>query len=228
MLGHANITRSYNRGYDNNSMTSSNSHLHHRRSIRLKGYDYTLPGAYFITLVTSQRQDLFGEIINYEMKLNPAGIMVQKWWFELAHKFPNLSLGTHVIMPSHLHAILQIVDRSVGVDLHVDLESGEIVDRSVVGVDLRVDPELGEMDDVGGHIGPPLPTIIQWFKTMTTNDYIRAVKNDGWASFDRKIWQRNYYEHIIHNQAELEKVQLYITENPRRWSEDQENRERSL
>ena len=110
---------------------------------------------------------------------------------------------------NHLHEIIQIND-------------------DPLGVDLRVDPELAEMGDVGGHIGPPLPTIIQWFKTMTTNDYIRAVKNDGWASFDRKNWQRNYYEHIIRNQAELEKVQLYITENPRRWSEDQENRERSL
>jgi putative transposase len=194
-------------------MTSSNSHLHHRRSIRLKGYDYTLPGAYFITLVTHQRQSLFGTILDGELELNPAGKMIAKWWDELSNKFPHVSLGTHVIMPNHFHGIIQINDDPVG---------------STCVSTLICVSESGEMVGRGGHIGPPLPTIIQWFKTMTTNDYIRAVKNDGWASFDRKIWQRNYYEHIIRNQAELENIWLYITENPRRWSEDQENRERSL
>ena len=196
--------------------------IHHRRSIRLKGYDYSLPGAYFVTLVTNQRECLFGGYPDDELRLNPAGIMVERWWFELERKFPNVSLGTYIIMPNHFHGIISLVGVDLRFDPNLHIDPDPLGEHT--GSPLPCfDPALPQED---GHVGPPLQTIIQWFKTMTTNDYIRAAKNDRWAPFNRKLWQRNYYEHIIRNQTELEKINLYIRENSHRWSEDQENLER--
>ena len=72
----------------------------------------------------------------------------------------------------------------------------------------------------GEHIGSPLHKIVQWFKTMTTNDYINHVKNNNWKPFNKKLWQRNYYEHIIRNEIELNKIRQYIINNPLNWEKD--------
>jgi REP element-mobilizing transposase RayT len=189
---------------------------HHRRSIRLKGYDYSRPGAYFITIVTQDRACLFGEVVDGEMRLNAAGQMVEKWWAELNHKFPNVQTDEFVIMPNHFHGIIVITH--VGADLCVcPNESG-----AHVGADQRVCP-----DETGAHTGAPLPEIIQWFKTMTTNEYIRGVKQSGWPPFRGRLWQRNYYEHIIRNDQSLHCIRQYIAENPLRWHLDRENPDRT-
>ena len=166
---------------------------HHRRSIRLKGYDYSSNGAYYVTIVTQGREHFFGHITNKEMVLNDAGQMIVKWWNELPNKFPNIELGTMVIMPNHFHNIIHIV-----------------------GADLRVRPN----DETPK---PSLPQIIQWFKTMTTNEYIRGVKQFNWKPFNRKLWQRDYYEYIIRNERELQQKTDYILDNPSRWEDDKEN-----
>lgn len=106
-------------------------------------------------------------------------------------------------MPNHLHGIVVITD-------------------TIVGADLRVGP-VAE----GAHAGAPLPAIIQWFKTMVTNEYIRGVKITSWPSFDRRLWQRNYYEHIIRDDESLNRIRQYIPDNPRRWPFDRENPEAS-
>ena len=152
------------------------------KSIRLKDYDYSQSGAYFVTTVTHQRIYYFSKIVSREMNLNPAGDMINKWWMEIPNKFPEIKLDAYVIMPNHFHGI--IVN---------------------VGVGLRVDP-----NSQGGHTGPPLPTIIQWFKTMTTNSYINGVKDTSWPRFDGSIWQHNYYDRIIRNEPELDAVRNYI------------------
>ena len=176
---------------------------HHRRSIRLQGYDYSQAGAYYFTIVTQGKAILFGDIENGEMILNEAGKMILKWWHELPKKFPNIKLGTFIIMPNHVHGIIII-------------ESA--------GVDLRVNP--AEIDTANGRThgsAPTLGTIIQWFKTMTTNEYIRGIKNLGWRPFDRRLWQRNYYEHIIRNQQDWERIHDYILANPANRDDDKEN-----
>ena len=117
---------------------------------------------------------------------------MKKWYFELPNKFPDIQCDQYIIMPNHIHFIIIIV-----------------------GADLRVCP-----DDIGEHIGSPLHKIIQWFKTMTTNEYIRNVKNNRWEPFDGKLWQRNYYEHIIRNEQELNKIREYIINNPLKWELD--------
>ena len=141
------------------------------------------------------------------MNLNEAGTMIVKWWNELPNKFPNVVLGEYVVMPNHFHGIIFIVE--------------------TVGADLCVCPD-GEENQKGGHIGPPLQRtalsrMIQWFKTMSTNEYIRGVKQLNWRPFNGKLWQRNYYEHIIRNEKELEQKTAYIQDNPSRWDEDDEN-----
>ena len=167
---------------------------HHRHSIRLPGYDTSQAGAYFVTMVTQGRACLFGEVVEGEMRLNPPGQMVERWWYELNNKFPTVALGEFVVMPNHFHGVIIINN----------------------------DPVDGA-EKQGAHTGAPLPTIIQWFKTMTTNEYIRGVKQLGWEPFAGKLWQRNYYEHIIRNDAELERIDIYITNNPANWQADDEN-----
>jgi len=197
--------------------------IHHRRSIRLKGYDYRQAGGYFVTMVTQGRDMLFGEIVNGEMILNDAGKMIVRWWLELPNKFPNVNVDIFVVMPNHFHGIIFIADNA-----------------NVVGDDLRVAPGLGGNDNGGEHGGSPrrtdspqqrpnapLSQMIQWFKTMTTNEYIRGVKNLGWKPFNGKVWQRDYYEHIIRNQSAADRIARYIESNPAQWNEDKENSART-
>ncbi|RMH72352.1 MAG: hypothetical protein D6675_04580, partial [Gemmatimonadetes bacterium] len=92
------------------------------------------------------------------------------------------------------------------------------------GAPLRICPDGDANWDA--HTGAPLPKIVQWFKTMTTNEYIRHVKNDGWAPFHKRLWQRNYYEHIIRDDGSLYRIRKYIATNPLRWNRDQENQNR--
>lgn len=147
---------------------------HHRRSIRLKGYDYSQPGAYFVTICTYNRLCLFGDVIDEEINLNDAGRMVWKWWNELDNKYRHIQPDRAVVMPKHFHGIILIHD-----DSHV-------------GVPLCVHPNMDKLthtiqnDKKGysGRMGQPhrvAPTttlggIVDWFKTMTTNAYIRGVK----------------------------------------------------
>jgi len=92
---------------------------HHRRSIRLKSYDYRQSGAYFVTIVAQDRACLFGDVVNEETRLNDAGGIVEHWWFELNHKFPTVETDEFVVMPNHFHGIIVIADLTVGADLRV-------------------------------------------------------------------------------------------------------------
>lgn len=163
---------------------------HHRRSIRLKGYDYSQAGAYFITLCTQDRACLFGKVVNGEMRLNDAGRMVLAEWNRLPERFPHLVLDAFVVMPNHVHGILVITDPA------------PTVGATVVGATLVVAPTVGN--------------IIGAFKSRVTVEYIRGVKTSGWPPFRGRLWQRNYYEHIIRNERALNAIRQYIMENPRR------------
>ncbi len=185
--------------------------IHRRRSIRLRNYDYSRSGAYFVTICTQNRANLFGEIINGTQHINDAGHMINRWYYEQENKFPAIKCGEFICMPNHIHFILYITT------------------NDSVGADLRVRPSLRpqqsreqtqKSENQGGHIGPPLHAAVQWFKTMTTNEYIRHVDQSDWLPFDKKLWQRNYWEHVIRNDDELTEIQTYIQSNPARWAED--------
>jgi len=171
--------------------------------MRLRGYDYAQAGAYFVTIVTRDRVCLFGEMVNGEMRLNDGGRMIEQWWFELNRKFSTVETDEFVVMPNHFHGIVVIA-----------------------GVTVGADPRVGPNSE-GAHAGAPLPTIIQWFKTMTTNEYMRGVKTRSWTPFAGRLWQRNYYEHIVRCENELTRIREYIANNPLQWEMDRENPSRT-
>jgi REP element-mobilizing transposase RayT len=192
-----------------------NSDIHHRRSIRLRNFDYASAGAYFVTICAQGRECLFGEVVDGVMAANDAGRMVEKWWCELALKFPLVEPDSFVTMPNHFHGIIFLV----GADLCV---RPDLLDRpSEIGHTHRCAPTQDIKSGV--HAGASLPTIIQWFKTMTTNEYMKNVSQSAWPPFPGRLWQRNYFERVIRNDAELDKFRNYILHNPARWTEDEEN-----
>ena len=212
---------------------------HQRRSIRLRGYDYAQAGAYFVTICTQDRHALFGGIAGGALLLNDAGRMVERWWDELNHKFPSAVFDTFVVMPDHIHGIIAITtpggDTVAGGDTVVggDTVAGDTVVGGYVNPPLRddgIDIDAGDDHDANDahnvNADPAavsLSTIIQWFKIMTTTDYIRHVKQSGWIPFNRRVWQRNYYERIIRDERQLEATRRYIIENPVRWAGDRDN-----
>ena len=181
---------------------------HQRRPIHLSEYDYSKPGAYFITVCVKNRIPIFGEIVDGEMFCNNAGDMIEKWYLKINRKFPNIRTDKFIIMPNHFHAVIFIneVDRCAG-------KTGR------KGALRRVKP----LREKGVDVGVLLHEIVQWFKTMTTNEYIRGVKRSGWVRFKGKLWQRSYYEHVVRNDEELNQIRQYIVENPIKWEFDREN-----
>ena len=186
---------------------------HHRHSIRLQGYDYSQAGAYFVTIVTWQREMLFGEIVDGVMVLNDFGKIVQWEWLDLPKRFKYLELGTYIIMPNHVHCILIFHD-------HVGATRQGLTD-ALAG------KEPMQTIDSDGIDGSPLPrgpkpaslgAIMSQFKSRVTKRLwkIPALKNTP-------IWQRNYYEHIIRSESEMDRITRYIESNPSMWMDDDEN-----
>jgi REP element-mobilizing transposase RayT len=152
-----------------------NPNIHHRRSIRLRGYDYSRNGMYFVTICTQDRLRLFGDIADGEMQLNDAGRMVRATWDEIPVGQPQGVAPTGFI-------------------------AGQARGPAPTGLSL--------------------PDVVHRFKTMTTKKYTDGVKQNGWQPYPAKLWQRNYYEHIIRNEAAYLKIAEYIQTNPQRWEED--------
>ena len=213
-------------------MSPYNPDIHHRRSIRLPGYDYASEGLYYVTMCVQNRDCLFGEIKNKEMVLNDAGRMVEKWYHEIHHKFPDIVCHEMAIMPNHFHCIWENVGlhdaSAVGADLRVrppkqNAESSTptniVIDDCVGKKGAHIGAPLQDTD-LGTHTGSPLSMVVRWFKTMSTNEYIHGVKQLGWTPFERKLWQRNYYERIIRDDASLQNIAYYIENNPANWQED--------
>jgi len=197
---------------------------HHRRSIRLRGYDYSQAGLYFITICCQNRECLFGEIavgadlcVCPEMICNDAGKMIGKWYRELENKFNDIKCNQMIIMPNHIHFIVQ----NVGADLCVCPDNATTGNATTKNT--TTDNTKTKNTKKGEHTGSPLHRVVQWFKTMTTNEYIRGVKTNGWRRFDKKLWQRNYWEHIIRNENEYQRIAEYMINNPIKWNMDKLN-----
>jgi len=230
---------------------SDSINLPDRKNIRLEGFDYSKSGLYFITICTNNREYLFGRIENDHMILNDAGRMIEKWFRELEHKYPDKKIHEFVVMPNHFHGILE----NLGIYGFDDGETNDQIESTDahVGAPLRGRPnvhitenhttytnDLNTNNDGRGRtdnqiiqnnespqygpnnrvFGAILGRAMDWFKTMTTNEYIRGVKNNGWQRFDDKLWQRNYHDHIIRDKQEYYRISEYIRNNPARWEED--------
>ena len=179
-----------------------NPAIHHRRSIRLKGYDYSQDGLYFITICTHNREFLFGEIINQEMILNSAGKMTNECWLKIPEHFPDAILHNHVVMPNHVHGIIELASRHV-----VGVQN---VGVQIVGVQ-NFEPQQQNQFQ---HIIPrSIGSIVRGYKIGVTN-YFRT-HTDVY-----QVWQRNYYERIIRDEQSYWRISEYIINNPGAWEND--------
>ncbi len=185
-----------------------------RRSIRLKSYDYSKPGSYFVTICTQGFSYLFRDVVDGVMKLNERGRIIEKWWFKLPEKFPAIEIDEHITMPNHFHGIIQI---PYPVWTIHESSKQTVSATAPVGADPCVCPPPPHE---GGHMGPPLQKMVQWFKTMTTNEYIDGIKHGNFPKFSKRLWQRNYYEHIIRDEDELNRIREYIQNNFAKWADD--------
>ena len=189
----------------NSCMVKFDPQKHHRRSIRLQGYDYASAGAYYVTIVAWQRECLFGDVINKEMQLTKFGLVAKQQWEKLPKRFPNIELGAYMIMPNHMHGIIEIIN-----------------DRGTTGNRINLDDELSRRAPTQEQFQKPvkgsIPTIIRSYKSAVSYRINLMRRTDGVP-----VWQRNYYEHIIRNQTDLQNKTDYIEANPLLWDEDDEN-----
>lgn len=192
-----------------------------RKQIRIPGYDYTRSGAYFVTICTQMKRQIFGDIVDGEMNLNHCGQIAFDCWNEIPNHFPNIELGKFVIMPNHMHGILMIVDDAGG-DMARD-GRGSACHRGDMACDGRGSAcrtptpmrQTLTMERFGKPTSGSIPTIIRSYKSAVTN---LIHKLPGFAEII--IWQRNYYEHIIRSDEAWARIDAYIESNPMNWAED--------
>jgi len=172
-----------------------------RRSIRLKDYDYSQEGAYFVTICTQGKACILGKVVNGEMRVNGYGNVVNKCWNEIPIHFSNVEIDESVVMPNHIHGIVTIVNNCRG--------------------------EVTSPTQKGAATAPlqkhTLGQIIAYFKYQTVKSINQTHKTPG-----NRIWQRNYYEHVIRNEADLNEIRQYILDNPVQWDKDENNPTRQL
>ena len=164
----------------------------HRRSLRLREYDYSRAGAYFVTVCAEGRGCFFGQVSDGRIELNDAGCMIDSCWNQLRERSPNLDLDQFVVMPNHIHGIVVILgEQSLGAQ--------------------------------SGAQAVTLGSIVGAFKSITTDNYVNGVESKDWTRFDGRLWQRNYYEHVIRDAEQLGRIREYIDGNPGSWATDEEN-----
>ncbi len=206
-----------------------NSFVPKRRSIRLKGYDYSIPGAYFVTLVTRNMRCLFGEIIDGTMHLNNFGEITQSIWRQLPDSF-HVELDEFIVMPNHIHGMIWISDRNMG----------EASANGEIGVSIPTKADASPLQPSNGTQKGSLGAVIQNFKSISTRKIHQCLgRGEAFArtqyvdqsipitnASPEAVWQRNYYDRIIRDEKELNQIRLYIMNNSYRWTEEPESHSR--
>lgn len=190
-------SRFMNRAYGNTAQDRN------RRSIRLKGYDYSQAGAYYITVCTQDRECLFGNVTDGQMQLSDAGRIIQSVWYALPQFYEDIELDAFVVMPNHVHGVV-VIGPAVGA-IH---ESPEPAIHKSPLPPVRVAERRRML----------LSKIVGRFK-MVTGKQINVLR----ATPGRPVWQRSYYEHIIRNDESLKRIRQYLADNPAQWDFDHEN-----
>ncbi len=193
-------------------MTPYDPDRHHRRSIRLKGYDYTQPGAYFVTLCAHERAHLFGAVVDGVLRLSEAGRIAEQCWRDIPAHFPHVALDAFVIMPNHVHGILWMMDNDAGNGAWATVGAKNFSP-------LRRSPQ------------PPTAPLPPRGTSKTIGSVVRGFKTGVTKWFRQNmsvypVWQRNYYEHIIRDERNLDAIRRYIVENPLCWHLDLYNPDR--
>lgn len=194
---------------------------HHRRSIRLRGYDYTRVGAYYVTICTDDRSCIFGRIVNAASHLSPLGDIVDECWRAIPMHFPHVHVDVHIIMPNHVHGIVVIEGTGgayVGArdlaplrDAPPDIQTDTPPDYDSIMVPADERSPNGRPRIIPGSLG----AIIQGFKAGVS----RNARKRGIA-VPQTIWQRNYYDHIVRDAADHDRITKYIADNPANWERD--------
>jgi putative transposase len=179
-----------------------------RRSIRIEDYDYSQESAYFVTICSQDRACVFGEVVNDEIELCEIGQSVLDGWMHLRDRFPSLILDTFMIMPNHVHGLI-VVTQSVG--------AGSPRPLTRARGHSNAHEEGAETAPLHR---PKLGQIVAYFKYQTTK-LVNKMRGTPGA----RLWQRNYYEHVIRNEEELRRARAYILTNPLRWAIDREHPE---
>jgi REP element-mobilizing transposase RayT len=222
-------------------MPRYNPEIHHRRSIRLKGYDYSQAGLYFITICVQDRICLFGKVVNGNMELNEAGKIAVSCWLEIPAHFPNATLHEYVVMPNHIHGIIELSKPSVGAK-NVSPEIRTKNETFRIGTDKfstengtgNISPnssETGTPDNGAKDFSPqrPEPSNSESSRPRGTSQTIGSIVRGfkigvtKWLhqnSNVHHVWQRDYYEHIIRDELSYIRIANYITDNPAKWQED--------
>ncbi|SHJ32118.1 REP element-mobilizing transposase RayT [Desulfatibacillum alkenivorans DSM 16219] len=184
-------------------MADRENKSYRHKSIRLKNYDYSRPGAYYITICTQDKACLLGQVVNRKTVPSDAGKMVRQIWEEIPSRYPGVRLDAFVLMPNHIHGIIILERKSSLQDCNQrGAESG------------RPQGYLAAMS---------LSDIVRRFKTLTTRKYIDGVNQLGWPRFNGKLWQQNFYDHIIRKEESLHSIREYIANNPAQWELDKYN-----
>lgn len=170
-----------------------------RQTNRLREYDYSQNGLYFITICTNNHENLFGSIISSKMILNETGNIVDKCWNEIPKHFSFIKLLDYVIMPNHLHGLLEI-DLS-GIDTFVENKNNGCQDRAK-----NISPLHGTSQTIGSVVRGFKIGVTKWYRKNIMKEYI--------------VWQRNYHDHIVRNEISHNKIANYIIDNPQKWEID--------
>ncbi len=198
-----------------------NPHKHHRRSIRLEGYDYALPGLYFLTICCNGRACLFGAVTDGKMILNEPGKIADKYWNEIPDHFPDAILYEYVVMPNHIHGIIELTTNpAVGANKYSPYNVNHHFPGNMEMLGSRAN-DYSPLRDGSILFRSPSRTIgsivrgykigmIKWFRQNMADDFPGSVP----------VWQRNYHEHIIRDEVSYNRIADYIINNPARWAED--------
>lgn len=186
-----------------------NPQKHHRRRIRLKSYDYSQAGLYFITICVQNRACLFGEIENGEMILNEHGKIAYNEWIKTTEMRNNVELCDFVVMPNHIHGIIRLLGRG---ELHSPDNINEFHSPDNIN-ELHSPDNKGVCDTPLRSPSQTIGAIVRGYKSSVTKQF-------GLLGFNEKLWQRNYHEHIIRNEQSYIKISEYITNNPANWDND--------
>ncbi len=175
---------------------------HHRRSIRLQQHDYSQSGFYFITICTHNRFCLFGSIEHDAMRLNVQGEIAVACWSAIPDHFSHIELDEFIVMPNHVHGILRVVDND---------------DGARRGTACRAPTMTLPNEKFGVPVSRSIPTVIRSFKSAVT----KAINDLFQSSARCVVWQRNYWERIVRDEFELQRIREYIRNNTVHWAADQ-------
>lgn len=196
-------------------MNNYNPTIHHRRSIRLKGYDYSQAGLYFITICCQDRVCRLGKIENGVMICNELGEIAYREWMKTAELRPQIELDAFMVMPNHIHGILKINEMDMDT-LHSPNNTGDNMGECNSPNNTGECNSPNNMGECNSPLRSPSNTIgaiIRGYKSSVTKQF-------GLMGFDEKLWQRNYYEHIIRDEQSYQIISEYIINNPKKWADD--------